>query len=172
LGKKAFHWPAAFLKATNAIKSTSWSLRPWNTTHIEAIAAIDRQSFEHPWQVDSFRAELSRYDALNCVALDPAGEVIAFACSRLLLDELHILKVAVAVEHRKKGIATELMQRIMATARRRGAGEVLLEVRPSNQAGCSLYRKLAFHCIAVRANYYPDTGEDALVLKKTLKEAP
>lgn len=166
--KKAFHWPAASLKATNATESTRRPLRPWSRRHIEAIAAIDRQSFRNPWQESTFQAELARRDALNRVALGPGGEVIAFVCTRVLLEELHVLKVAVAKAHRKQGLATDLMRCIFAPARKRGAREVLLEVRPSNQAAISLYRKLAFGCIAVRARYYPDTGEDALVLRKTL----
>lgn len=150
----------------------NWSLSTWSSAHLDAIAAIDRQSFRNPWQIDTFRKELYRPDALHLVALHTGAEVIGFACSRLLPEELHILKVAVAAVHRNQGIGTELMTRLFAWGRRRGARDVLLEVRPSNRGGLSLYHRLGFHCIAVRCNYYPDTGENAMVLKKALKEDP
>lgn len=150
----------------------TWSLSAWSSVHLDAIAAIDRQSFRHPWQVDTFRQELLQKNAIHRVALNATGEVIAFACARLLLEQLHILKVAVAADYRNQGIGTELMNALIAGARERGASTVLLEVRPSNQGGLSLYRSLAFRCIATRPQYYPDTGEDAMVLKKSLKEDP
>ena len=145
-------------------------MRDWSRGHIEAIAEIDCQSFLNPWQIGTYREELFRPEALHRVALDRGGQVVGFACSRLLLDELHVLKVAVATQHRRQGIGSELMNALFLSARQRGAGEVLLEVRPSNLGGLSLYRKLKFHRIAVRSNYYPDTGEDAWVLQKSLKE--
>ena len=53
---------------------------------------------------------------------------------------------------------------------RRGAATALLEVRSANIAAISLYKKTGFQTIGIRPNYYPQTGESALVMSKRLKE--
>jgi ribosomal protein S18 acetylase RimI-like enzyme len=47
---------------------------------------------------------------------------------------------------------------------------VLLEVRSANIAAINLYKKTGFQTIGIRPNYYPQTGESALVMSKRLKE--
>jgi ribosomal-protein-alanine N-acetyltransferase len=51
-------------------------------------------------------------------------------------------------------------------ARAREAKLLLLEVRPSNDAGRALYTSMGFEQIAVRRGYYPapEAREDALLL--------
>jgi ribosomal-protein-alanine N-acetyltransferase len=43
---------------------------------------------------------------------------------------------------------------------------VTLEVRASNHAAIALYRSLGFRSIGTRTAYYPDDGEDALIMWK------
>jgi ribosomal-protein-alanine N-acetyltransferase len=54
--------------------------------------------------------------------------------------------------------------------KRRGAATALLEVRSANIAAINLYKKTGFQTIGIRPNYYPQTGESALVMSKRLKE--
>jgi ribosomal-protein-alanine N-acetyltransferase len=62
------------------------------------------------------------------------------------------------------------MTHFVQLSRRHNADLVLLEVRPSNKAAISLYRKCGFNEIGVRSNYYPaaDGREDALILARSL----
>jgi len=46
----------------------------------------------------------------------------------------------------------------------RGARLITLEVRPSNAAAMSLYRKLGFRMMGIRKGYYTMPPEDAVVL--------
>jgi ribosomal-protein-alanine N-acetyltransferase len=46
----------------------------------------------------------------------------------------------------------------------RGAHNLTLEVRMSNQGAQDLYRRFGFAAAGVRKNYYPETNEDALVM--------
>ena len=68
------------------------------------------------------------------------------------------------------GIATGLLNAAQAEAVSRASASMLLEVRPSNQAAIRFYQKAGFRTIGIRSNYYPTTGEDALVMSKRLKE--
>jgi ribosomal-protein-alanine N-acetyltransferase len=98
--------------------------------------------------------------------------VIAYIFVRFLTDEMHIMKIAVDSHWRSRGTGSALLRSMLTEGKRRGAATVLLEVRPSNFAAIRLYEKSGFQTIGVRPNYYPQTGETALVMSKSLKEEP
>ena len=68
---------------------------------------------------------------------------------------------------RRKGIANRLMGNALAEALAKNAHVVTLEVRRSNLAARSLYRKLQFEERRLRRNYY-GVGEDAIVMELRL----
>ena len=45
-----------------------------------------------------------------------------------------------------------------------GMDEATLEVRESNEAARALYRRHGFHEVGRRKRYYPDNGEDAVIM--------
>jgi ribosomal-protein-alanine N-acetyltransferase len=149
-----------------------WSIVTFDESHIDGIIAIERSSFQQPWQRISFLGELSCRDALDIVVLDPlGGQILAYACLRLTLDEMHLLKIAVASRWRRKGVATWLLDYCFGLAQRRNAQKVYLEVRRSNGPAIDLYSKIGFQIMGTRPKYYTDTGEDALIMMKSLEEA-
>jgi ribosomal-protein-alanine N-acetyltransferase len=87
------------------------------------------------------------------------------------LTELHIIRIAVAEDFRIRGVATWLLQQCFKLVEQKDFDSAYIEVRPSNKAAIALYRKLDFHVIGTRPNYYPESNEDALVMKKQLKES-
>ncbi len=79
----------------------------------------------------------------------------------------HVVSVAVAEQHRGKGIGTLLMQTSQEAMARRGATEVYLEVRVTNSEAIALYQKLAYKTASRLEAYYKD-GEAALVMAAAL----
>jgi ribosomal-protein-alanine N-acetyltransferase len=149
-----------------------WSIVALDESHIDGIIAIEKTSFQQPWQRNSFLDELSCREALDVVVLDPlGGEILAYACLRLTLDEIHLLKIAVAPCWRRRGIATWLLDFCFGLAQRRDARKVYLEVRRSNVSAINLYSNIGFQIIGTRPKYYTDTGEDALTMMKSLEVA-
>jgi ribosomal protein S18 acetylase RimI-like enzyme len=61
-----------------------------------------------------------------------------------------------------------LVQTLLAEARRRGASEVLLEVRADNPSAQRLYRTLGFEGIATRPHYYQPDDVDAVIMRLEL----
>jgi len=152
-------------------------LAPARIDDIERISTIEAASFAQPWRPSTIIAELSVADSWHHVARVPApddktSEVVGYILVRFLTDEMHIMKLAVDPRWRQRGMATALLEAAQREATRRRAALMLLEVRPSNQAAIRFYRKAGFQNIAIRPNYYPQTGEDALVMSKRLKEEP
>jgi ribosomal-protein-alanine N-acetyltransferase len=80
-------------------------------------------------------------------------------------DECHVLNLVVARAYQRQGLGRRLMEHALLYAEQKGAGIVYLEVRRSNSRAISLYRKLHFHLIGERKDYYPTVNgaEDALL---------
>ena len=137
---------------------------------LPGIVEIERLAFDNPWSLDSFVRELSLPFSRMFVAIDSAdGEerLAGFLCRWLVTDECHILNVAVHPGMRRKGIADQLMNNALAEAKARKALVISLEVRRSNLAARSLYRKFDFEERRLRRNYY-GPGEDAIVMELKL----
>lgn len=150
---------------------------PVRNEDIETIITIESDSFAQPWKRQAIIDELSCPDASQYVAKtfsqsQPNTTVVAYIFVRFLTDEMHIMKIAVDSSWRNRGLATALLRSIQMEGKRRGAATVLLEVRSSNLAAIRLYEKSGFQTIGIRPNYYPHTGETALVMSKSLKEEP
>ncbi|MDY6964573.1 MAG: ribosomal protein S18-alanine N-acetyltransferase [Halobacteriota archaeon] len=97
------------------------------------------------------------------------GLVIGYVVGLLTDDhEGRIFSFAVNKRHRRSGIGTELLNAIFTIFRDNEIFKVRLEVRQSNEAARSLYRKLGFNVTGFIPRYYSD-GEDAIVMKKTLR---
>jgi ribosomal-protein-alanine N-acetyltransferase len=149
----------------------AWSIVALDERHIDGILAIEKESFRQPWQRISYSTELSCRDAMDMVVLHPAhDQIVAYACLRLNLDELHLLRIAVAPHWRRQGIAAWLLNSCFRKASIRGARAVYLEVRQSNAFAKNLYQKLGFQIMATRPKYFVDTEEDALIMMKVLEE--
>jgi ribosomal-protein-alanine N-acetyltransferase len=135
---------------------------------------VERQSFEHPWSDACFNDELNSPNGDNCLAIlydSPSNRTIAgYLFFRLILDEMHIFKIAVRPQWRGLGIGEQILNSGFRRAKKSGANSSWLEVRPSNHPAMALYNKLGFSIIGRRKQYYSDTGEDALLLMKDLKE--
>ena len=150
-------------------------LAPACIEDIESICAIESASFAQPWQPLAIIGELGVADGWQRVARVAATSekqttVAGYILVRFLMDEMHIMKLAVDPHWRKHGMATLLLQAAQREAVQRHAAQILLEVRPSNRAAVGFYSKAGFQTIGIRPNYYPKTGEDALVMSKRLKE--
>ena len=149
----------------------AWSIAALDESHLDDIITIEEESFRQPWQRISFFNELFCGDGINAVVLEPChGQIIAYACLRLTIDELHLLRVAVANKWRGQGVATWLLNNCFKEAKTRGVKAVHLEVRQTNASAQLLYLKLGFQVIAARPRYYMDTGEDAIIMMKVLEE--
>jgi ribosomal-protein-alanine N-acetyltransferase len=137
---------------------------------IDSVCAIENASFSNPWSKLCFLDELSFNDSHNFILklekAHKADEIIAYLCYRVIIDELHILKLAVHPEHRHRGIASDFLNHCLNNHGLKHITAALIDVRASNTAAIGLYKKLDFHIVGQRPDYYFDTGEDALLMRK------
>ena len=84
-----------------------------------------------------------------------------------LIRKGHVVSIAVMPQHRRKGVAKALINRALEGMEYYKAKQCFLEVRVTNDAGISLYKKLGFEVTRTLNGYYSD-GEDAYVMTKRL----
>ena len=138
-------------------------LVPMRRRHLRAVMAIERLVYPRPWTAQVFRDELGQRNRSYVVAeLD--GSVVGYSGTMLIEEDAHVTTISVNPVMQRRGIGTVLLLELARTARRRGARHMTLEVRAGNAAAQGLYRRFGFAPVGVRRNYYPETGEDALVM--------
>ncbi len=145
---------------------------------IDAIAAIESDSFPvSPWPRATFVDELARPHARMLVAADGPA-LVGFACTWHVVDEAHLLRIAVVPAGRRAGIGRVLLSRVIADARAAGCVQIDLEVARGNAAALAFYRAAGFVEIGERKQYYRGSADgrappdDALVLRLSLTPAP
>jgi ribosomal-protein-alanine N-acetyltransferase len=153
---------------------TRWHLTRATAADISRMVEIENHCFGLPWGRLSFEGELASSNSDSFVARfeRSSGEeqLVAYIFFRIIADEVHIFRLAVTPEWRRRGIGSRLVTECLRFARRKGMSSALLEVRPSNAEAVALYTKLGFQIIATRPDYYRDSREDALILKREIKE--
>lgn len=90
--------------------------------------------------------------------------ISGFAGLWFMGDEAHITNVAVRERHRHQGIGELLLISIIDLAMELKARIITLEVRASNIAAQSLYRKYGFSQVGLRRGYYSDNREDGVLM--------
>jgi len=142
------------------------TLRSAVPSDLDQIHALEQACSRNPWTRDGIASGLSSEDSLFLVLENQENRIIGFACSSLILDELHILEVAVDKNNRNKGLGALLVNRLLQAAAAGKAKRAYLEVRRSNLSAIRLYEKCGFTAEAVRAGCYGD-GEDAVFMENT-----
>ena len=134
---------------------------------IRAIMEIEQASFTAPWSELSFLNEMYNADSLSKVALI-GNRVVGYVCSRYVLNEGHLMTLAVHVDFRRRGIATELMNSVLEELKGKGCTLLYLEVRVSNLDAIKFYERSGFKIASFRKKYYSTPSEDGALMMRWL----
>ncbi len=135
---------------------------------LPSVISIERRSFPTPWSLAMFVLELSKPSGICLAAEDETGLIGYLVCARY--DEVwHLMNVAVTTENRRRGIASELIDRLFEEAG--SEARFTLEVRVSNLPAIAMYEGIGFRSAGRRRSYYHDNGEDALIMWLVLERA-
>jgi ribosomal-protein-alanine N-acetyltransferase len=140
-------------------------IQQMHESHVAQIAELEKVCFCAPWSENSIRYELTNPLSLWLVAVEN-GQLLGYVGSQSVMDEADMMNVAVAPECRRKGIARELVEALVAALAQRHVHCLTLEVRASNEPAKALYEALGFEQVGRRPNYYRNPKEDALILRK------
>lgn len=155
-----------------------------------ALATFDKQAFgPDAWPRGAWKHELSspfssyiayviggeageKTDAVSAPsainARNSIPEIVAIGGISLGYEP-EIVTIAVAREHRRRGIGAQLLADLITLAEREPATSLFLEVRSHDQATQDLYLRHGFTAVGFRRNYYKD--DDAVVMRRDLGSA-
>ncbi len=141
-------------------------MRWWD---VEPVLAIEGAVFSaDPWTAAGFWSELAGVpETRYYVVAESGGSIVGYAGLVVVQGEADVQTVAVRLDRQGEGLGRQLLDELLAEARRRGCSQVLLEVRDDNIAAQSLYAATGFERISVRRGYY-GPGLDALVMRLRL----
>ena len=139
-------------------------IRSMTPDDLDAVLAIEQASAPHPWTAGIFADELAQAETRRYAVAVEDDCVVGFCGLLFSLDEGHITNVAVDPTLRRRGYAHEMMLVTVRTAIAKSLRALTLEVRVSNTAAIALYQRFGFAPGGVRPRYYPDNGEDALIM--------
>ncbi|NOU31222.1 MAG: GNAT family N-acetyltransferase [Polyangiaceae bacterium] len=88
-----------------------------------------------------------------------------------VVDEIHLLNVAVAPGAQRRGLARRLVEGLLSYARDEGAVQIFLEVRVDNLPALALYEAFGFEVLNERKNYYGD-GASAYEMRLAISQRP
>jgi ribosomal-protein-alanine N-acetyltransferase len=158
-------------------------LLPLTRADLDLVWETEKRAYAHPWSLRNFSDSLEAgYPAQLLVTpplvtdtphrLTQGGHMLlGYWVAMQVLDEVHVLNIAVAPEYRRQGWGHVLMQTLATDATARGAQCLWLEVRTGNAPARALYERTGFVAMGVRKQYYPAGNgrrEDAIVMSRNL----
>lgn len=134
------------------------------------VIGIEQEAFEFPWSEEDFTRCLRQRNCIGMVA-ELADSVVAFMIYELHRSRLHMLNFAVMRSHRRLGIGTQMMDKLVAKLSPDRRGRIALEVRETNLPAQLFFRSLGFRATSVLKDFYRDSTEDAYLMQYSLAAA-
>jgi [ribosomal protein S18]-alanine N-acetyltransferase len=135
---------------------------------MQAVLAIENQSFEFSWSEDDFIRCLRQRNCIGMVA-EQDEQVVGFMIYELHKNRLHILNFAVAKEMRRHGIGKAMVGKLLSKLSHERRNRIMLEVRETNLDAQLFFKGLGFRAISVLRDFYDDTVEDAYLMQYRYK---
>jgi ribosomal-protein-alanine N-acetyltransferase len=143
---------------------------PMTVADLDDVFALEQAVYPHPWTRGNF-ADSLKAGYHGWVLRDDAGALAGYFLLMAVVDEAHLLNVAVAGARQRAGLGRFLLDKVAACARGLSMESILLEVRPTNLRALQVYRAYGYTEIGRRKAYYPahdGQREDAIVMRFTL----
>jgi ribosomal-protein-alanine N-acetyltransferase len=138
-------------------------IRPLTTAELGPIERIERRSYPTPWSRSMFASEIAKPSSI-CLGGFENGDLVGYLIISRYVDAWHVMNIAVDPDHRGRGVARALFDRLFEVTAGDETRGFTLEVRVSNQEAIRLYDRLGFRSKGVRRGYYTDNREDALIM--------
>jgi ribosomal-protein-alanine N-acetyltransferase len=144
-------------------------IRKMRVEDLEKVLEIERKSFSNPWSRNAFLYEIES-DVSYPWVVELDNEIVGYSIHWLIFDEAHLSNIAVDPAYRRRGIGKFILEKVVESAKKKGAKFLTLEVRISNSKAISLYTKMNFRVVGIRKNYYTNPVEDAFIMMKNLED--
>jgi len=155
----------------------TYNLRKFVPDDLQGVMQINRVCLPENY-TDFFFVDLHQRFPETFIVSEENKKIVGYIMCRIevglsnygfggLVRKGHVVSIAVLPETRRKGVAQALINRAMEGMQYYKAKQCFLEVRVTNDAAISLYKKLGFEVTRTINGYYSD-GEDAYVMTKRI----
>jgi ribosomal-protein-alanine acetyltransferase len=145
-----------------------YDLRPLTVSQIDECWRLDQRCFVdgEAYSRDTFEYLLTAPESVSYRIVNQNSAMAGFVIGLLEPDHTgHITTIGIAPEHRRRRLASYLMERIEDGFRRRDVRIVRLEVRASNVSAQKLYLSLGYSVTQRLPKYYSNGGDGLLMIK-------
>ncbi|MGD9627981.1 MAG: ribosomal protein S18-alanine N-acetyltransferase [Pyrinomonadaceae bacterium] len=154
------------------VKSDKIEICDATTSDAGSLRALAVSCRIDAWSVSDYAEEISRLDSIVVKALSE-GRLVGFAVSRSVPGqaggfEVDLYNLAVESDFRRKGTGGLILDRVVTAALKKGATDIWLEVRESNAAAISFYKRHGFVAEATRTNFYSNPRENAVIMRLSI----
>ena len=149
---------------------TTYSVSPLTEKNLKDVLHLNLRCFNlgENYTKDTFTHLLTAPNILGYRIVTAEKRMVGFIFIAITNKSVgHITTVGVAPEHRKKGLATKLLEHAEKALRARDFDSVVLEVRVSNYVAQNLYHRHGYTIIQKLTDYYSN-HEDAYLMSKPL----
>ena len=119
---------------------------------LPGVFEVEKDAFPIPWPISSFEEELNNILSTYLVA-KLENKIVGYIGVMFVMDECHVLNIAVDSKYRKMGIATQLVNEVFKHCKEHKTTYMMLEVRATNIPAQKLYSKLGFKDEVLRKDY-------------------
>ena len=149
------------------LAESSVQVRPVRREDLSGVHELEASSFKDPFP-PYFIDQLANANPETFLVAVENGKIVGYAVVDNWTDHQHLVSIAVSTGSRRKGIGQALLDNMYARVRE---GQLRLELRKSNQAALSLYRRNGFTETGIAHSYYTD-GEDAITMERRIEKKP
>ncbi len=144
-------------------------IRPATAADAETIAALETAcQGSDAWSENLVREGVAgALPTIRYLLAERDGRVEGYAVASYAGDIAELQRIGVAEDARRRGVASALLDEVIAEAPSTGANRMLLEVRADNRGALAFYAAHDFVEIDRRPRYYRD-GVDAVVMRLPL----
>lgn len=107
-------------------------------------------------------AALEKKEYYKTYVYEENNSILGFIMFLQIIDTIEIIDLVVDINHRRKKIATQLINRMITNSKKND--KIYLEVSEKNNSAIDLYEKFGFKKIGIRKKYYGN--DDAHVMER------
>lgn len=148
--------------------NAQYDLRPLTISQLDDCWRLDQRCFVdgEAYSRDTFEYLLTAPESVSYRIVDQNSTMAGFVIGLVEPDHTgHITTIGIAPEHRRRYLASRLMEKAEDGFRRREVRLVRLEVRSANAAAQKLYSSLGYTVTQRLPKYYSNGGDGLLMIK-------
>ena len=143
------------------------------TEHLKLISEFEINEFhDEAYSLDTLSVMMKDNYLLknndNIFEITNEDDLIGYIIFHVSEDFTDIYKIFIRDNDKRKGYATDLLNKVIEIAKRYNSKKIMIEVRSKNQNAINFYLKNYFEQISTRKYYYKNPTDDALILERSL----